>query len=286
MVERLDLDTAAATTDGGSAGIGLIVGLIRGGLSGVKAPPGPEGLLNLLGSGELQVADLLGDDGALMLRLQAGDQLGLQTAGLLGVQVAHLLRDINEGSDGLVMALLGALLGGAAGTTDLDGKLLTASIANKLARLLLNITSGTRGLIHGLTDIRALAIAHLNKGPVALLHILFDSLLLESDLTALLKILLTHFLLSRVELCDIGVVALLNILVGTLKDGILLQGGYSFFLLHTAEASVGVSLAAAEVDASTADVLLPGAPLPLHNVGRGRGHKAQSNEELEKGARM
>ncbi len=276
--------------EGSAKGIALIVALARGGRGGVQAPLGGQGLLDLLGLGESEVADLLGNNGALVLRLQAGDQLGLEAAGLLGVQVAHLLRDINEGGDGLVVALLSTLFSSAASTTDLDGKLLTACVTNKLARLLLDVASGTGRLIHGSALLRALAIAHLGQGPVALLHILLNSFLLESDLAGLLKVFLTNFLLGRLELCDIGVVALLNILVGTLKNGVLLQGGDGLLLLHTAEAGVGVGLAAAEVNASRDDVLLPGLPAegvvvpasPADPVGIGGGDEEGDEEDLWK----
>ena len=63
----------------------LIVGLSRCGRSRIQAPLGLQRLLNLLGVAELEVAGLLGDDGALMLGLELGDELGLEPAGLLGV---------------------------------------------------------------------------------------------------------------------------------------------------------------------------------------------------------
>ena len=56
--------------------------------------------------------------------------------------------------------------------------------------------------------------------------------------------------LSRSELCDIAVVALLNILVCTLQDGLLLQGGHSLLLLHAAQPRIGVCGAPGEVDAA------------------------------------
>ena len=52
------------------------------------------------------------------------------------------------------------------------------------------------------------------------------------------------------ELGDVGVVALLHVLVGALQDGLLLQAGHGLLLLHAAEPGVGVLLAAAEVNAS------------------------------------
>ncbi len=272
-------------SDGGRAGIGVVVGLVGRGFRRVKTPPGPEGLLNLLRSGELQVADLLGDDGALVLGLQAGDQLSLEAAGLLGVQVTHLLRDIDERGDGLVVTLLGTLLSRAAGTTDLNGQFLTAGVTNKLARLLLNVTGGTRRLVHGLADILTLSITDFDEGPVTLLHSLLHSLLFKSNLTALLKIFLAHLLLGRVELSDVGVVTLLHILVGALEDGVLLESGDCLVLLNAAESGVWVGLAATEVDAGSLDVLLPGLPPPLDDVCGRQGQEAEEDEELQEDRR-
>ena len=45
---------------------------------------------------ELEVASLLWDGGALPLRLEAGDQFGDQSAGLLWVEVTSLLRNIDQ----------------------------------------------------------------------------------------------------------------------------------------------------------------------------------------------
>ena len=146
--------------------------------------------------GELEVAGLLGDDGALMLGLQLGDQLGLEAAGLLGVQVTHLLRHIKEGGDGLVVTLLRSFLGNTSSSTDLNGELLALGVSNKLAGLLLNVLGGTRRLIDGSALLRALTIAHLLQWSVAFLYFFLKSLLLEGDLTFLLKVFLTHFLLS------------------------------------------------------------------------------------------
>ncbi len=218
-----------------------------------------------------------------MLRLQAGDQLGLQTARLLGVEITDLLGDIKERGDGLVMALLRALLSGAASAADLNRELLTLGVTDKLAGLLLDVLGGTGGLIDCSADSLALAIAVLDQRPVALLDILLDGLLLEGDLAGLLEVLLTDLLLSRGELGDVGVVALLHILVGALQDGVLLQGGDSLLSLDTAEASVGIILAAAEVHAGALDAGLPASTVPLDDVGSviGGGDREKANKSDE-----
>ena len=268
----------AALAERRSQGVVLIVGLARSGFSGVKAPPGHQGLVDLLGLAELQVAHLLRDCCAFMLRLQAGDQLGLETAGLLGVQVTDLLGDIKERGDGLVVALLWTLISGAASTTDLNRELLTLGVANKLARLLLNVPGGTGGLIDGPALLGALAVAVLDEGSVAFLHSLLVSLLLKGDLTGLLEVLLTHLFLGRAELGHICIMALLHILVGTLQDGILLQGGHGLNLLNTAEARRRVGLAAREVNRTSGGsglaALSGGGDDGGNLVGRSHGHVA------------
>ena len=121
----------------------LIIALSWGSRGWVKTPPGLQGLGHLPGLGELEVTSLLRHNGTLMLRGQLGHQLGDKSAGLLGVEVTLFLRDIHQGGHNLVMALLFPLLIGAASTTDLNGQFLTGGVTNKLARLLLNILSGT-----------------------------------------------------------------------------------------------------------------------------------------------
>ena len=264
----VDGEGLAVGANGLGAGGGLVVRLTGGRGRGVQAPLGLQGLLNLLGVAELEVAGLLGDDGALMLGLELGDELGLEPAGLLGVQVAHLLRDIKERHNGLVVALLGTLLGDAAGTADLNGELLATRVADKLAGLLLDVLGGARGLVDGPALLGSLAVANLFKGLVALLHGLIESLLLESDLAGLLEILLTHFLLGSLKLRHIGVVALFDVLVGALEDGILLESGDGLLLLNTAEAGLRICLAAREVNSSRGClILLPALPAPRADEG-------------------
>ena len=264
----VDGEGLAVRADGLGAGVGLVVRLSGGGVRGVQAPLGLQRLLNLLGVAELEVAGLLGDDGALVLRLELGDKLGLEPAGLLGVEVTHLLGDIKERHDSLVVALLGTLLGDTAGAANLNGELLTLCVTNKLAGLLLDVLGLARGLVDGPALLGSLAVADLLQGLVALLHGLVESLLLEGDLAGLLEILLTHFLLGSLKLRHIGVVALLNILVGALKDGILGEGGDGLLLLDTAEAGLGIGLAAREVNSSLdSSVLLPALPAGLASEG-------------------
>ena len=61
-------------------------------------------------------------------------------------------------------------------------------------------------------------------------------------------------LLAGGELGDVGVVALLHVLVCALQDGILLQRGHLLHLLHAAQPRVGVRLAPAEVHPARVDL--------------------------------
>ena len=71
----------------------------------------------------------------------------------------------------------------------------------------------------------------------------------EGDLALLLEVLLADLLLGGLELRDVGVVALLHVLVGALQEGVLLQGGHAG-LLGDAAGAVGLLLAVGEVDAA------------------------------------
>jgi len=141
------------------------------------APPGLQGLGNRLWLSEFELTGFFGNDGALWFRLQLGNKLGDEAASLLWVQVTGFFGNIYEGSDDLVV-------------------LLTLGITNKLAGLLLDVLGGARGFIDSAALLRTLAIANLFNGPVAFLHGLIESLLLEGDLTGLLEVLLTNLLLS------------------------------------------------------------------------------------------
>ena len=224
----------------GTKGVLLVVALTWGGGGGVQTPLGGQGTVDLLGGGELQVAGLLGHNGALVLGGQAGDKLGDELANLLGVQVTHLLRDINNTGDHLLVALLFTLSKDTAGAANLNRELFTAGVGNILTGLLLNILGGTGGLVDGLAHFLALTVAFLLHRLVALLNGLVESLLLEGNLTGLLKVLVTDLFLGGHKLGDIGVVALLGVLVCALKDGILLQGLNALLLLYTAETSLGI----------------------------------------------
>ena len=92
-----------------------------------------------------------------------------------------------------------------------------------------------------------MTIADLLRWLVALFHSLLIGLLFKGDLTAFLKVLIADFLLGGGKLGDIGEVALLHIPVGALQDGILLHGVNLLEFVHTAEASVWVSLAVGKV---------------------------------------
>ena len=155
-------DAVAGSTKWRSQSIAFFILLTRLSRSGIQAPLGLERLLNFLGVGELEVADFSWDGGALSNRVELGDKLGLEAAGLLGVQVTGFLRDIDEGSDDLIVALLRSLLKGAASTADLNGQLLALGVTDKLARRLLHILGGARGLIYRLAHLLSLAIALLN----------------------------------------------------------------------------------------------------------------------------
>merc|ERR1719234_679285 len=146
------------------------------------------------------------------------------------------------------MALFWTLLENTTSSTDLNRELLTAGVSNKLAGLLLHILGCARGLVHCSALFRTLTIAHFLCGSVALPHCLVEGLLLERDLTGLLKVLFTDLLLAGFELSNICVVALLCVLVRALQDWLLLQTGHRLLLLDTAEPSLSILLTVAEVD--------------------------------------
>merc|ERR1719264_1843470 len=248
-------------SEGSPQGVVLVVGLSRGRRGGVEAPFGQERLWHLAWLRELEHAGLLWHNCALMLWTQPWHQLCHESAGLLRVEVTHLLWHVDQGGNGLIMALLRALLKGAPCSTDLNRKLFTAGVPDKLAGLLLHILGGAGGLVHRPALLGPLTVANLLCRPVALPHRLVEGLLLERDLARLLKVLLAHLLLAGLELGDVGVVALLGVLVGALQDRLLLNGGHLLLPLNTAESSLRVGLASAEVDPTLdSPVLLSSTP--------------------------
>merc|ERR1712055_223586 len=155
------------------------------------------------------------------------------------------------------MALFLPFFKSASSSTYLNGELLAASVSNKLPRLFLHILGCAGRLIDSLADLLTLTIAHLLHRSVALIHCLIVSLLLESDGALLLKVFLTNFLLRRFKLSNISVVALLCVLVGTLQDGLLLQGGHCLLLVHAAQPSIRISHTVAKVNSTRNSGTLP-----------------------------
>jgi hypothetical protein len=72
---------------------------------------------------------------------------------------------------------------------------LLLGVADKLARLLLDVLGGAGALVDGLALLGAAAVADLLDGLVALLHGLVEGLLLEGDLARLFKVLLANLFL-------------------------------------------------------------------------------------------
>jgi len=170
------------STKGSAESISFIVSLAWSSWGGVQAPLGLQWLLDLLWGAELEVTGLLGDHSTFVSRLQLGNKLGLEAAGLLWVQVTDLLWDVNKRSDGLVVALLWSLFSDTASSADLNWKLFTLGVSDKLARLLLNILGSTAGFVDSSALLRSLAVANLFQRLVALLDGFVNSLLFESNL--------------------------------------------------------------------------------------------------------
>merc|ERR1711970_1204745 len=158
------------------------------------------------------------------------------------------------------MALFLPFFKNTSSSTNLNRKLLTCSVSHKISRLFLHILGCAGRLIHSLADLLTLTITHLLHRSVALIHCLIVCLLLESDGTLLLKVLFTNFFLRRFKLCDISVMALLCVLVGTLQDGLLLQGGHCLLLVHTAQPSIRISHTTTEVNSTRNSLILPARP--------------------------
>ena len=251
MIEQSVCKSDLSPSQRSSQGVILTVAFSWRRGRGVETPPGLQGLGHLPGLGEAEVTGLLGHDGALVLGAQLGHQLRHVATRLLGVEVTHLLGHVHRGGDHLLVALLGPLLVGAAGAADLDGQLLARGVAHELAGLLLHVLGGAGGLVHGAALLGSLAVTHLLHGSVALLHSLVEGFLFEGDGAGLLEVLLADLLLAGLELGDVGVVALLRVLVGALQDGLLLQSGHLLLLQDAAHAAAGVHCAPSEVNTAT-----------------------------------
>lgn len=131
------------------------------------------------------------------------------------------------------MALLRTFLSDTASSTDLHWQLITLGVTHELALSCLQVPGGTGRLIHSPALLRSLAITHLLYWPVALPNILLDRLLLKCDLTFLLVVLLASFLLCRTEICGVGVVALLHLLMPALQYRVLADCFHTGLLDHT-----------------------------------------------------
>ena len=83
-------------TKRGTKSIVLIVRLSWSSRSGVQTPPSFKWLGHLSGLAELQVTSFLGHDGALVFWCELRDESCDEPAGLLGIEVTDLLRDIHN----------------------------------------------------------------------------------------------------------------------------------------------------------------------------------------------
>ena len=109
-----------------------------------------------------------------------------------------------------------------------------------------------------MTKLLTLTVENILRWLVALPPSIFEGLLLDGDGTRLLKS------SSQTSSC-VGVVALLGVLVCTLQDWVLLDGGHCLLLVHTTQPSVRVLLTAAEVNPALDLSFLPAPPrlLPI-----------------------
>jgi len=176
------------------------------------------------------VAGLLRHDGALVGRGQSWNELGGESADLLGVEVAHLLRGVHHRHNHLVMTLLLPLLVDATRSTDFDGKFLALTVPDKLTWLFFDVFGGTRRFENSSALLGPFSIANLFDWFVTLFNGFVDSLLFKSDSTLFLKILVTNFLLCGGKLSDVSIMALLNILMRTLQYWLFIQGIHFNFL--------------------------------------------------------
>lgn len=142
-----------------------------------------------------------------------------------------------------------SLFGDTTGAANLDGNFLARCVADKFSGSLFDVTGGARRFVESTALLLSLTVANLLQRLVALLDSLRVGLLLEGDLTLLLKVLLADFLLSGFECRDVGVVALFLLFVNTLKDRVLGNGLNGGFLGDT-ELSILAPGSLAEIDTS------------------------------------
>ena len=120
----------AGSSKRGSNSVALLILITRLGWGWIQAPLGPQWLVDLLGLSELEVADFLGNGGAFSNWFKPGNQLGLEAAGLLRIQVASFFRDINESGEDLIVALFRTLFGFTSSTTDFNGQFFAVGVTN------------------------------------------------------------------------------------------------------------------------------------------------------------
>jgi hypothetical protein len=194
---RNEWNAVAGSTKGSADCVAFFVLVTRLSWCRIQTPLGFEGLVNLLGLGELQITDLLWDCRAFRNWLQPRDQLSLESACLLRIQVTGFFGNINERCEDFVVAFFRTFIGYTSSAADFNGQLLTASISNKFTWLFFHVSGGASGLKQGTALLWALAIANLLQRTVTLLHSFIESLLFKGDLAGLLKVLITNFFLRR-----------------------------------------------------------------------------------------
>jgi len=237
-------------TQRGSQSLVFFVGLSRCWSTWIQAPFCQQWLVHWSWTGELEDTGLSWNNCALVFWSQPRHKLVNEFANFLWVEVTNFLRNINERGEHLIMTLFWTLLKNTTGSTDLNRELLTAGVSNKLAGLLLHILGCAGGFKHSLANLWTLTIAHLLHWPITFPHCLIESLLFECDGAFLLKVFITHFFGHGAKLSNIGVVALLRVLVCALQDRLLLQAGHRLLLVDAAQPGLWFGLTASEVNTS------------------------------------
>ena len=121
--------------------------------------------------------------------------------------------------------------------TDLHRPLFTTCVTNEPSLTVVDVLRCATRLVDGLALLWALPIANLLYRSITLPHHLLHRLLLESYLALLLKVLLAGLLLRGLEVGDVGVVALLHVLVGAFQDRVFGKSLHTFFF-HNAQPSI------------------------------------------------